>query len=853
MCLRIILLSLSLAWGTATSAQYVNVWAFGNNAGVDFNTNPPTAITTAISTSEGSASICDSNGRLLFYTDGTSVWDRNNQLMPNGQDLPGVGLNITASTSQGALIVPMPGSPDKYYIFSLGNLVAFLESSPHFGRLYYSIVDMQLNNGLGDIDINTKSVLLDTTLGEQVIAVSGNNCNIWLLAAARPDKFKAYNIDMNGIAPDPVVSVRVAGERLAKDYLGTLDITPDRSRLVLSKGNIVLYDFDAASGRVSNPVELAPDLLDNYYGTAFSGDNSKVYASSVNGLRQFDLASGDPATIISSGTTIAGGTATRWAMKRAPDGKIYIAGGSFLHVINKPNLPGAACELVLNGFPLLSGTKAEIGLPNYTSIVTTRKLTRSKKDTAYCITAYRLPAIDTTGINYVWDDGTTGPFRSVTSPGTYWVNYQVSSPCMFDECTDTIKFFYDTTRYIAAFTADTIVCQNNPVQFTNTSATRFKDFTWLFGDGASSDSKDPTHTYSVPGIYTASLIGTTNETCPDTAYKTIEVQPLPDVHINNDTTLCYATLLQLHSSVTPAAYHAYTYNWTPATAINDPWAPHPLLSATTDQTITLIVTTPHRCSDTAKVQITVRPQHFFNISPADTGLCTMDTIHTRTAGEAISYQWTPAIGISNSTIADPILYPSSSMTYTITGVDNYGCTDSQQVRITYHPKALLHLPDTMLIYDQQPYRMQSSGNALYHRWSPAGGLSATDIADPLVTPEVNTRYYLTAITEQGCTATDSIDILVSYDTYLDVPNAFTPGSGQNPELKLIKRGAVVLKSFDIYDRWGKQVFHTTDIDHGWDGTAGGLPQQLGVYVYKLDAITAKGQKIRKQGNITLLK
>src|SRR5690606_15019352 len=90
---------------------------------------------------EAAASICDPNGNLLFYTQGDKVWDRNHNLMPNGQDLVpnglGIGLNPTASTAQGALIVPIPGSEFKrYYVFSLtaisgGNHVSMA------GRLYY--------------------------------------------------------------------------------------------------------------------------------------------------------------------------------------------------------------------------------------------------------------------------------------------------------------------------------------------------------------------------------------------------------------------------------------------------------------------------------------------------------------------------------------------------------------------------------------------------------------------------------------------------------------------------------------------------------------------------------------------
>src|SRR5690606_18947493 len=85
-------------------SQYENIWAFGEYAGVDFNTVPPSAIETSIFTSEGSASLCDENGALRFYTDGFIIWDRNHNVMPNGYDLTNTGVSISQSTTQGTLI-----------------------------------------------------------------------------------------------------------------------------------------------------------------------------------------------------------------------------------------------------------------------------------------------------------------------------------------------------------------------------------------------------------------------------------------------------------------------------------------------------------------------------------------------------------------------------------------------------------------------------------------------------------------------------------------------------------------------------------------------------------------------------
>jgi hypothetical protein len=221
--------------------QIGNVWAFGDSAGLDFNNTPPSAIKTGISGWEGTASICDQEGKLLFYTEGTTVWDRNHQPMPNGADLIGLSRNITYSTTQGALIVPIPGKPHLYYVFSL----ACTESGDLFGNLYYSIVDMSLNNGKGDVISNTGATLLDKGLGEQMTAIRGDNCNIWLVVASRlPGEIRSYSITFDGIDTIPVVSpIIVRGGR--GTLYGSVAVSPNRKKIAFSYG-LVLYDFDGA-------------------------------------------------------------------------------------------------------------------------------------------------------------------------------------------------------------------------------------------------------------------------------------------------------------------------------------------------------------------------------------------------------------------------------------------------------------------------------------------------------------------------------------------------------------------------------------------------------------------------------
>jgi gliding motility-associated-like protein len=121
-----------------------------------------------------------------------------------------------------------------------------------------------------------------------------------------------------------------------------------------------------------------------------------------------------------------------------------------------------------------------------------------------------------------------------------------------------------------------------------------------------------------------------------------------------------------------------------------------------------------------------------------------------------------------------------------------------------------------------------------------------------MSPEVRTRYFVTATTEHGCTITDSVDILVK-ETLLDMPNAFMPGSSSNPVFKPSKRGIAKLNSFTIYNRWGNKVYSSTNIDAGWDGTYNDVAQPLGVYMYVIDAVSDSGRLLKMQGNVTLIR
>lgn len=402
-----------------------NNWYFGNNAGITFNTNPPSALTNgALNTNEGCSSISRPNGDLLFYTDGRTVWNRNHQPMNNANYSPATnfdGLNGDPSSTSSGLIVPHPTEDNLYFVFTLdephhNNAYAYPDQGPadvdgndlNFYQdvtnhqvptdddgfnngLNYSIVDMNLNGGLGDVIPDQKNIELVTydptnpehlkyKASEKITAVRASDCvSIWIIVHFI-DSFYAFQIDEDGIDEDPVIST--AGPSITTDNyrraaLGYMKASPDGKRIISANnttnytppfsgdagdGNVYLFDFDNQTGIVSN-AELLLDQI-NAYGVEFSSNNEKAYALVQNQqVWQWDLTSND---IEASGTNVINTGRFTGSMQLGPDGRIYmaIASSNFLGVIENPEAEAENINYNPQGLNL-NGRTANLGLPPF--------------------------------------------------------------------------------------------------------------------------------------------------------------------------------------------------------------------------------------------------------------------------------------------------------------------------------------------------------------------------------------------------------------------------------------------------------------------------------------------------------
>lgn len=363
-----LLVSLSLVFLTNMPAQAqneANFWYFGNMAGLNFNGGPPVPVTDgALSTIEGCAAISDATtGNLLFYTDGVTVYNRLHVAMANGTGLMG-----NSSSTQSCIIVPHPGNTNLFYIFTVDDI-----GGPNGMR--YSIVDMSLNGGFGDVTATKNVVLLSVVTEKLTTACHSNGNDYWVITHGwNSSDFYAWQISNAGLNATPVISTSGAYHGTSTfNTLGELEVSPDATRIALCSwyGSInQVFDFNAATGAVSNPITLTSTGED--YGCSFSPDGTKVYyvscCASPNDVVQFDLSAGTPAQINASRTVVGTAGTLRGHAQIGPDGKVYISRytTSTLAVINNPNAAGVACGYVELGLNL-SGRNANLGLPNMVS------------------------------------------------------------------------------------------------------------------------------------------------------------------------------------------------------------------------------------------------------------------------------------------------------------------------------------------------------------------------------------------------------------------------------------------------------------------------------------------------------
>lgn len=183
-----------------------------------------------------------------------------------------------------------------------------------------------------------------------------------------------------------------------------------------------------------------------------------------------------------------------------------------------------------------------------------------------------------------------------------------------------------------------------------------------------------------------------------------------------------------------------------------------------------------------------------------------------------------------------------------------GCKDTINRAFTIYDNDSYAGSDTIVAKNQPVFLDAKGGNDVTYKWSPSAGLNNPNIARPVAILDRDIKYTLYSITNKGCELTTNIFIKRYAGAEIYIPNAFTPnGDGKNDVLKVLPIG---FKSFDfmaIYNRYGQQVYITSDWRKGWDGTVGGVKQDAGNYVVATKMTDYNGNVMVRKGNVILLR
>jgi len=615
----LILSFICLLISSAFAQKQTNIWYFGQNAGLDFNSGAPVALTDGqLNTAEGCATICDASGNLLFYTDGIKVWNKNHLIMTNGNGLFG-----DPSSSQSGMIIPKPGSTTTYYIFTVdmqGGAPGAADSDGAYRGFRYSEVDMTASGGLGAVVVGQKNILLKTPTTEGVTAVQhANGTDIWVIAHGwNNNSYFSYPVTAAGVNTTPVQTnigpVVTDPSIYGNGAIGCMKASPDGSKIAAchayNNNQLVLSDFNNSTGVISNSLTISINSSassDGPYGVEFSNCNEYLYVSeqfTVTGtyyswpekstIWRFDLNAG---SIPASQTNFAT-VNNEWigALQLAADGYIYcgnvkraydaafleyygVASG-FLHRINNPRSAGATFTFNSKN---LSGRKVVFGLP---------------------------------------------PF---------------------------ITSFFNKTDFsaISNISSDTIFCEGETALFTSQLGVH-DSIRWYFGDPASglnntSTNPNPSHIYNTAGLYTTTLY---KYLCnkKDSVKRVINVRAIPIFDIR-DTANCNGIPITLDPGITGAIYN-WSSGQTTQTAVYNAGGSFSL------------TVTKNQCSYSDNFSVAFTPLPAATITPSGpTTFCLPGSVTLSAPAAMESYQW-----LLNGS---PIFPAQTSQTLVVSSSGNY--------------------------------------------------------------------------------------------------------------------------------------------------------------------------------------
>jgi hypothetical protein len=462
-------------WATAYRYSFDTIsnrifFTFGDSLQISYTKRP-------MSFAGVSASICDSLGNLLIYSNGCYVETAAGHEIEGSEGMnPGLLYDLSCADNEGyrldqsMVLLPDPGNPALFHFFHMP-----LVTPLYVINLLHTVVDMSANNGNGTTVFKNQVVAADTIHEHGLHAVRHANGRDWWVIAAKKFSNRYYLILLTPYGVEAKYQ-EIGSVDTGIVYGGEMVFSPDGTKLARfdTQDDLRLFDFDRCTGTLSNPLHIS--IQDNadiaiLAGLGWSADSRFIYAAEDRRLLQFDTwandIGGSKVIIAEADPPLCPLSGSIGIMELGPDGMIYCRpfnGQNCLHRIKHPERAGLACEFQQNYFQL---EYPFADLPNFPN--------------------FRLGPLD-------------------------------GSPC------DTLGL---DNRPLAGWRYDASSMTTNGVDFTSVSWYEPTDWLWDFDDLASGASnqnteRNPSHTFSAPGGYEVCLT-VSNQYGSDEKCKTVWV------------------------------------------------------------------------------------------------------------------------------------------------------------------------------------------------------------------------------------------------------------------------------------------------------------------------------------------
>ena len=752
-----------------------NQWYFGEGAALDFNSgNPIAKLSSVMNISEdqveGSASIADCKGQLLFYSNGEQVWNRNNQLMLNGS-----GLNGDKYSTQSALIVKKPNSSNTYYLFT---------ASDEHG-LQYSTVNMLLNGGKGDV-IAKNTALNPTGTQKLTLTRHANGQDVWVITHYNNSaRFDAFLINSSGVSISPVTSL--SGPMHNSGH-GDIKISPDGSKIltcVQRMDLVCLSSFNTANGSVSNT--SATLKFPQPHGGEFSANSQVAYLNALcfsgfsctnAGISQLNLLAGSTSLIWSTSKVISNKTFLEGSMRRHSNGIIYCTGDDMqsLSAIKNPNTLGLGCNFTNNAVSL-GGRTTSWELPN--NVLLSPPIVPGSID--FTATAgicpqdpYNFNIVSTQNITAVsWNFGDPGsggntfsslltPTHTFSAPGTFTISvFLTIDGCYNTSLTKTITVIANPK---AVAGPDLNICSGSAASIGAAAGAPYSYF-WSPSIGLSNANiANPkiTKTNAGPANTVSTYTLTTSyQTCMSLDTVEVTIKALPTVDAGNNSSLCSGDSISIGAAANNAIL---TYTWSPTVGLSSSSISNPKLSLSNNSTAVykyvVSVQGKNACTNKDSILITLHPLP--NAGKRSNYLCPGGNLQLTAVNNGTSYAWTPNQNISDTTIYNPTVWPLNPQFYFLKVTDVNSCSNFDSVFVNSTGTVPTDAGADSSICKGDSIKIGGNPSApvgITYQWLPTQGLSNSHIANPMASPSNTTKYYLHTQSDT-CVGLDSIVVLV---------------------------------------------------------------------------------------------